>query len=714
MKNKIITVLLITAFLPLFPAWVYGGSEHGLNSFISPRVMIEKQALQNLLSGSDQVKFSEERIQERIFQEELTANQPLAIARRLIDGFPSKAAHIVLHEIPDDEKWKVLKKMPASHIALMLNTLEYAEAGRILQQMKPLKAGLVLKAMASGDNVFQKLPLAFQSLLLKTPGPRQIVHATIEEAEFFRCGGLADILKNLPRETAEQGDIPSVFMPLWAGIDKENLNYVGFFMVPMESSEGYREERIDLFYTEIGDLVKYRIYFVENHTYFDVDKEGVFSGRMMERFIVFDKAVVEAVRYLDMRPDIIHCHEWHTGLIPAYLKAFYQERGIEQFRNTISVYSSHNPTLDFKGPENSFYMTGLDKSLFRFDGLEINNQWSFSKAGLMFSNISNTVSRSMAEDAWTQDFIGTIRNDFKGTYKYLAEQGRWFGIINGGNEHFRAEINTGIAANFDINHLDVRIKNKIALQKNLGLEVNVDKPVVAIIGRLTEQKGYDLLLPIIMDILERGGQFVSLGEAGRTDPSGQHLHNEFKKLIHMIDTDSRYEQYRNQISMNFVFSRIFADGTNLEALICSGADIVILPSKFEPCGLVQMNTAGCGGVSVVHKIQGLADTVKPYNRKTGTGMGFLFNSHSADAARHALFEAMDIFRNDRATWRQIQENNMNADFSWDPVFWEYRNLIYSLARPSVPVLVLGLSKLSQGRQELWQGKTVVLLSLQAI
>ena len=581
--------------------------------------------------------------------------------------------------------------------------------------MKPLKAGLVLKTMAFGERVFPELPREFQLILLKTPEPRQIVHATIEEAEFFRCGGLADVLKNLPRETAEQGDVPSVFMPLWAGINKENLNYLGFFSVPMDSSQGYREERMDLFYKEIGDLVKYRIYFIENHTYFDVDKEGVFSGPTLERFIVFDKAVVEALRYLDMRPDIIQCHEWQTGLIPAYLKAFYQDHGVEQFRNTVSVYTSHNPVYDMKGPGNSFYMTGLDKNrFFRFDSMEINNDWSFSKAGLMVADISNTVGISIAEDAWTQDFIGPIKNDFKGAYKYLTEQGRWFGILNGGNENFRAEVNSGIAANFDVNHLDLRIKNKIALQKNLGLEVNAGKPVVAIIGRLTEQKGYDLLLPIIMDILKRGGQFVSLGGASSNDSIGWHLQSEFKKLIQSIDTEPRYKQYRNQVSMNFTFGRTFADGTNLEALISSGADIIILPSKFEPCGLVQMNAAGCGGVIVAEKIQGLADTVAPYDRQTGTGMGFLFEGHSADAARHALLEAMDIFRDDPAAWRHIQENNMNADFSWDPVFWAYRNLIYSRARSSVPVLGPRLSDLSRKQQEFWQQKTAVLLPLQAI
>ncbi|MCG2712384.1 MAG: glycogen/starch synthase [Candidatus Omnitrophica bacterium] len=715
MRNKIIAVLLSAVFLALSPAWAHGGFDHGSNSFISPRVTIEKTALQKLLSNTGHIKFSDERMQELILQEEITANQPLAIARKLWNELPSKTAQIVLREIPDDKKWNVLKKLPASYIAVMLDTLKYSEAGRILQQMKPLKAGLVLKAMTFRENVFSELSPAFQALLLKTPGPRQIVHATIEEAEFFRCGGLADILKNLPRETAEQGDIPSVFMPLWAGINKEDLNYIGFFTVPMDSQEGYREERIDLFYAEIGDLIKYRIYFVENHSYFDVDKEGVFSGRMLERFIVFDKAVVEALRYLDMRPDIIHCHEWQTGLIPVYLKVFYQERGVEQFRDTVSVYTSHNPGYDIKGQEGSFYMTGLDKKrFFRFDGMETYNEWSFSKAGLMFSDISNTVGRRIAEDARTQDFIGSSRNNLKGTYQYLMEQGRWLGIVNGGNEHFRAEMNTGIAANFDVKHLDVRLENKLVLQKNLGLEVNADKPVVAIIGRITEQKGYDLLLPIIIDILERGGQLVSLGGASTTDPTGWNLQNEFKELIQAINTEPRYEQYRDQISMNFAFSRAFSDGTNLEALICSGADIIIIPSKFEPCCLVQMNAAGCGGVIVAKKIQGLADTVTPYNRATGTGMGFLFDGHSAYAARQALLEAMDIYRDEPVTWRRIQENNMNADFSWDPVFWEYRNLIYSRAKPSVPVLGPGLSDLFLGQQELRQGTTAVLLPLQAI
>jgi len=686
LKNKIIAAML-AVFFPLFPAGAYGASERGAGNFISPQVAIEKPALQNLFLNSGQLSFPGEPPREYVLQEELAANQPLAIARRLIDERPASAARFILDKIPDGKKWQVLKKLPASNIAAMLETLEYSEAGRILRQMKPLKAGIVLRLMAFRENVFLELPREFQSLLVETPGPRLIVHAAIEEADFFRCGGLADVLKNLPRETAEQGDIPSVFMPLWPGINKEDLGYAGSFTVPLDSREGYRNERIDLFYAEIGDLIKYRVYFLENHTYFDVNEREMFSGRVQERFIVFDKAVLGALQYLNMCPDIIHCHDWQTGLIPVYLKAFYQEHGVAQFRDTVSVYTSHNPVYDMKSPGDSFYLTGLDISrFFRFDGMESYDQWSFSKAGLMYSDISNTVGSSIAEDARTQDFIGPIRNDFKGAYAYLAEQERWLGIVNGGNERFRAEVNTGIAANFDVEHLDVRIKNKLALQRNLGLEVNADKPVVAIIGRLTDQKGYNLLLPIITDILERGGQFVSLGGANPADSLGWPLQNKFKKLIQKIEAEPRYKQYRNQISMNFVFGRTFADGTNLEALICSGADIIVMPSKFEPCGLVQMNAVGCGGVVVAHKIQGLADTIKPYNRQTGTGMGFLFDRYSANALSHALFEAMDIFLKEPATWRHLQENNMNTDFSWDPVFWEYHNRIYSRAKVSVPVL----------------------------
>jgi len=680
-KNKLILILLTGISLSMPLSMLYGGSEHGPDNFISPRVAIEETALKNVLSPDGQRGISIQSIKKSIFQKELALNQPLVIARRLIDELPTNAAQMVLNELSGDRLWKVLKKLPVSFISIMLDTLNPQESGRIIQQMRPLKAGLVLGAMYSAESVFQELSLSFQTLLLNTPGPRQIVHATIEESDFFRCGGLADVLKNLPRETAEQGDISSVFMPLWSGINKEFLTYVGYFTVPIDSSNGYRQERIDLFYTETGDIVKYRVYFIENHTYFDVGKDEVFSGQILERFIVFDKAVIEAIRYLGMRPDIIHCHEWQTGLIPVYVKAFYQEKGVEQFKNTLLVYSSHNPVYDMKDSRDSFSKTGLDANrFFRFDGLEINGFWSFSKAGFLFSDMSNTVSQSMAEDVLTQDFIGGIRNDLKGVYQYLQEQGRWKGIVNGGNEHFRAEINAGIAYNFDVSHLDARIENKMRLQKNLGLEVNPHKPIIGIIGRLTGQKGYDLLLPILMDILERGGQFVSLGSANQTDPTGWHLQNQFRELIEMINTDPKYEKYRDQISMNFVFGRSFDDGTNLEALICSGADIVTLPSRFEPCGLVQMNAAGCGGVVVAHKIQGLADTIAPYDRKTGNGLGFVFEGYSSDNAFKALLEAMDLFRDEPETWRHIQKNNMNADFSWDPVFWEYRNIIYSRAR----------------------------------
>ena len=348
-ENKTITVFLLIFYAILTGNNAKAESLQGVSEFMAPEVNIEKEAFKKLIADVDQDADFGKATEELEFVRELAEKQPLSIAEKLVGMAPVDAGKFIIEEIPEDKRWRVLKKIPVKDIALMFDALSVDEAAMIIEQMRPLKAGLVLNEMKLKEAVFNSCSLDFKSVLLNTPGPKHIVNATIEEADFFRNGGLADILKNFPKESAEQGDIPVVFMPLWSGIDKTDLNYVGSFSVPMDSGDGsmryHDDEPIYLHYTEVGDLVKYKIYFIENHKYFDVDKNGVFSGPMFERFILMAKAILEGVKYIDSYPDIIHCHEWQTGLIPVYLEAFYKEKGDRNFQNTIPLYSSHNPAI---------------------------------------------------------------------------------------------------------------------------------------------------------------------------------------------------------------------------------------------------------------------------------------------------------------------------------------------------------------------------------
>ena len=694
--------VISTCFL-VFAGYLPGGAGQEsarFNSFISPRVSINTLILQQAIDEPLPGQATRTDAATPSLQAELAARQPLALAYKLLEKEPLEAARFLLDDIPDKQKWLVLKKLPPQVIAAVLDTMETGTAGRIIQLMRPLKAGLTLNAMHSGEKVFSALPTDRRQLLLSTPGPRHIAHATIEEADYFRAGGLGDVLKNLPRETAEQGDEPTVVMPLWKGIDKSALKFEKTVRIPMDAASGGQwQEEVDILSVEVGEIIKYKILFLKNNNFFNVNQSKIYAGRVDERFVLLAKAVLEAMRTVSSKPpDIIQCHEWQTGLIPVYLKAFYRELGIDYYRRTKTIYTSHNPALDKKYPGDMFYVTGLDpQRFFRSDALKVNDEWSFTKAGLLYADFTNIVGKSIVEDVQKFDYVG-----LKDVYKQLAKEGKLFGIINGGNEHFRAEVNKKIAVKFDAAHLDRRSENTEALQRNLGLEINPDKLIIATIGRIADQKGYDIIEPLIIDLLEQGFQFVSLGEPHPSDPSGLEQKRRLEELLHIIRTEPRYEKYRDQVSLNFMFGRDFSDGTSVEALVSSGAHIGLLPQIFEPCGLVQMNIAGCGGVPVAMKQLGLADTITPFDPQTGEGMGFLFEEHTSQALNGALTKAINIWRNNPQAWRRIQENNMNADFSWDPVFWQYRDLMYSHAWHTPPVLNSGLFDTSPRAQKMSQ------------
>ena len=463
-----------------------------------------------------------------------------------------------------------------------------------------------------------------------------------EAAPFVKVGGLGDVIGSLPKALRELGIDARVVLPLYSSIDRERfgLKYSGYQFVDL----GWRHLYCGIFETVVDGVP---FYFIDNEQYFK--RESIYGqADDGERFAFFSKAALEILPGVDFKPDIVNVNDWHTALSVIYLDVL-KSREADFYKNMKSVLSIHN--IEFQGRFNPYEMGnlfGLDNKY--FDALIYNGDLNLLKGAIQLADRINTVSETYAREILDPYFSYGLDKIL------IVEQGKLKGILNGIDiEKFNPKTDPIIPINYDIHTFEDKVKNKLELQKELGLEVSENIPLIGMVTRLTHQKGIDLLLQASEDILRTGAQLVVLGTGDA------HYESALRSL----------ENYRHdRVRSILLFSN------EMSAKIYASSDIFLMPSKTEPCGLSQLISMRYGTVPVVHRVGGLRDTVIPF---TGVeGNGFTFESFQSGDMMDAIYRAVTCFYQSPDEWNQIIQNNLNKDVSWEKSAKQYLSLYHEV------------------------------------
>ncbi|MCX7773536.1 MAG: glycogen synthase GlgA, partial [Clostridia bacterium] len=434
-----------------------------------------------------------------------------------------------------------------------------------------------------------------------------------------------------------------VVMPKYSQIDPKwvsQMEYVGNCYVDLS----WRKQYCGVFKL-IYDGVTF--YFIDNEFYFFREwYYGLFDDG--ERFSFFCKAVLEVLPLIGFQPDIVHLNDWQTGMVSVLLDAHYRHREGDFYKNIHTLFTIHN--LKYQGvfPKDIMNgLLGLDWSFFHLNGVEFYDQVNFLKAGLSYSSALNTVSKTYADEI-KYDFFGENLQEI-----IRRRSNDMHGIINGIDyENNDPQTDLRIYAHFSKDDLAGKYENKRRLQQDLGLEVREDVPIVSMISRLVDQKGFDLIEMMLSEIVELGTQVVVLGTGDRR----------YEDMFRYAQ-----ERYPGKVSANIKYDATLAQR------IYAGSDMFLMPSLYEPCGLSQIFSMRYGTVPIVRETGGLKDTVIPYNVYTKEGTGFSFANYNAHEMKDAVARAVDVYRNEEE-WESLVKHCMNQDFSWQSSAKEYMNL----------------------------------------
>ncbi len=493
---------------------------------------------------------------------------------------------------------------------------------------------------------------------------RSVLFVSSEVYPYAKTGGLADVSSALPQALREFNHDVRLIMPKYGFIgEKKQKIHIINRLQGMDFQVGDRMVTVNAKSSAIlTPRTRVQIYLAENEEYFS--RMGLYSDPDTnidypdndERFITFSHAVLGLCKRLLWKPDIIHCNDWQTGLIPLYLKEAMKDDPF--FRGTKSVFTIHNLAYQGNFPATSYPKTGLPLEHFNPNGVEFYGNMSFVKAGIAFADAITTVSPSYAEEIKTKEFGCGMEGLLTSRKKDLH------GILNGIDlAIWDPEKDLNIFKPFDRTRLDIKEECKVDLCESMGLPYQEGTPVIGLIARFVDQKGIDLIVEVMEPLLKSGAQIVVLG-------SGEKKYEEFfTKLM---------KKHPKQVGVYLGFHDNFAH--KIEA----GADIFIMPSAYEPCGLNQMYSMRYGTIPVVRRTGGLADTVTdPLDAtKKDPATGFIFDKYDAKSFWKALERAIGMYTKHHTKWRELQNNGMLKDFSWNRSAQEYAELYEKLlAKP---------------------------------
>jgi starch synthase len=490
------------------------------------------------------------------------------------------------------------------------------------------------------------------------PKGLNILFCTSEVTPYSKTGGLADVSNSLPQELNALGHAVRIITPKYGGLDERKLRiYEIKRLTGIDIPVGNRIAKCNIKSSFIvSPKGKVQVFLLENDEFFNkqspyVDiKTGKDYTNNDERFIFYNRAVVQVLGLLGWQPDIVHCNDWQTGLIPAYLKTIHSK---DPLLNSVkTIFTIHN--LAFQGifPDKSFNKTGLPDNIFNEEGVEYHKNFSFLKAGLMFSDIITTVSEKYAQEITASNEYGY---GFEGILKKRKKD--LYGILNGVDYTvWNPERDRLIPYRYSSKELPLKRENKKTLCKHFKLEYDADTPLIGVISRLTIQKGFDLIEGIVGDLMKEKVQLVILGTGDKK------YHKTFEGFR---------KKFPKKIGLHLGFSEEIAH------LIEAGSDIYLMPSKYEPCGLNQMYSLRYGTIPVVRATGGLADTIDEY--RNGSGNGFLFDKYNAGALMTALKRALKLYKN-HEEWTKLVRQAMSYDFSWEVSAKKYVDLYRSLIK----------------------------------
>lgn len=469
----------------------------------------------------------------------------------------------------------------------------------------------------------------------------KILFAASEANPFIKTGGLGDVIGALPVALKELGVDARVIIPKYQEINKEikdKLKYINNFTVKV----GWRNQYCGIFEYDYEGV---KFYLIDNEYYFK--RWGLYGyyddG---ERFAFFSRAILEFLKQSDWTPDILHCNDWQTAMVPVLHKLEYIND--EKFRKMKTVFSIHN--LFFKGmysPEVLPELFGYDYEPFFNGSLEHNGAVSFLKGGINYADRVTTVSKSYAEEIKTPEYGEQLDGLLRYRGAFLE------GIVNGIDyKEYNPKTDKFIKYKYNLNSLLKKGLNKEELQKELNLPVNKETPMIGIVSRLTHQKGCDLITRILDELLKEDIQVVVLG-------TGDYMYEESFKYFS--------NKYPDKLSANIKFSN------ELAHKIYTASDMFLMPSLFEPCGLGQLIALRYGSIPIVRETGGLKDTVVPYNEYDESGNGFGFKNYSHEELLNITRYALSIFRN-KNRWKKLVRSAMKSDNSWEKSAREYIRL----------------------------------------
>lgn len=474
-----------------------------------------------------------------------------------------------------------------------------------------------------------------------------ILFAAFEAVPFIKTGGLGDVAGSLPAYIRNDEFDARVILPLLNTIPDEYRSKMKF-VENYEVRLGWRSQYCGLFTLRKGGVT---YYFLDNEYYF---KRGSVYGEFDdgERVAFFSSAVLESIKHIskNFAPDILHCNDWHTALIPVFLKELY--RGDELFDRIKTVFTIHN--LKFQG-QYSKYMIGdvLGLKDSPAEGqMNHDDSVNFLQGAVIYSDAVTTVSPTYANEICTVAYGERLEGLFE-SRKYKLS-----GIINGiDRKNYDPMTDEAIAVHFDENSLEKKTENKLALQRELGLREDPDVPLFAMVSRLTQQKGANLIAELLPAFRERNMQVVVLGTG---DMQFESAIGEFAYY--------NGDNFAARITFNEPLSRRFY----------ASADVFLMPSEFEPCGLAQMISMRYGTLPLVRETGGLEDTVKGFWDAGEYANGFSFKDFDANGLLNAVDSALDLWFNDKEMWHKLQMNAFHENFGWEESAEKYRELYRSL------------------------------------